>query len=82
LPTLQGLENPIQVVFLDGHHDGEATIQYFNEILPYIAESCVFILDDIRWSEDMYWAWKKLCYHPRVRNNFDLFQWGILMVGR
>jgi hypothetical protein len=58
-------EAPIDLVFVDGHHDGDATIKYFDMIRPKLSKENVVIFDDIRWSDGMRNAWK----HIRSQTN-------------
>jgi hypothetical protein len=47
-------------VFIDGHHDGDATWRYLLKIYPRLAEVALVILDDIRWSDDMLRVWVEI----------------------
>jgi predicted O-methyltransferase YrrM len=66
------------LIFIDGHHDGNATIKYFERLLLHSHKNTLFIFDDIRWSKDMYQAWTVLCDHKTVTASIDTFRWGIL----
>lgn len=68
------------LVFIDGHHDGTATLGYFEMLLPYCHEDSVIIIDDIHWSKSMTEAWKKLIKHPEITASINTFQWGILFL--
>jgi len=68
------------LVYLDGHHDGAATIVYFERLLAYSHNDTVFILDDIYWSRDMTAAWNKLCKHSKVSASVDIFEIGFLFL--
>lgn len=68
------------LIFIDGHHDGAATVGYFNELLPYAHGQTVFILDDIYWSPDMTKAWKSLQKHDSVTASIDCFHLGFLFL--
>ncbi len=50
-------KKPIDYIFIDGHHEKAATIQYFNQVSPYLADNAVVIFDDIIWSAGMKEAW-------------------------
>lgn len=71
LPTLD-------FVFFDGHHDGEATYQYFITCLEKARPESVFVFDDIHWSKDMEQAWQRICEHPRVRLSVETWDLGIV----
>lgn len=49
--------SPIDFAFIDGHHDKEATIKYYKQILPYMSKGSVMAFDDISWSQGMKEAW-------------------------
>lgn len=52
--------SPIDFAFIDGHHDKDATIKYYKQILPYMAKNSVMAFDDISWSEGMKEAWESI----------------------
>lgn len=66
------------LVFLDGHHDGKATLAYFEKILPHLHEHSILILDDIHWSKSMEEAWEILINDTRISVSIDTFFWGFL----
>lgn len=68
------------LIFIDGHHNGAATVDYFERLLPYAHNDTVFILDDIYWSSDMTTAWKKIKQHKKVTVSIDCFYWGFLFL--
>lgn len=65
-------------VFFDGHHDKEATLNYFEQLLPTIHNDSVFIFDDIHWSKGMTEAWDSIKKHPKVTVTIDTFFWGFV----
>ena len=48
---------PIDYVFIDGHHDEQATIAYFEKFMPYLSKNSMLVFDDISWSDGMRHAW-------------------------
>ena len=64
-PTLDELP-PIDVAFIDGHHQYEPTLRYFDLIARHSSPTCVFIFDDIGWSDGMKKAWSELRTDPRL----------------
>ena len=60
LPKLLEEISPIDFAFVDGHHDREATLSYFKQILPFMAKGGVMLFDDITWSEGMKEAWREI----------------------
>jgi len=71
---------PIDYAFVDGHHQEEATIAYFREILPFLSERAVVIFDDIAWSEGMKRAWIAIKAHEKVKICVDLASVGICII--
>jgi len=78
LPKLVGQIEALDFVFFDGHHQKQATIDYFNICLSKVNNDSVFVFDDIHWSKGMYEAWTIICQNPAVTVSLDLFQLGIV----
>ena len=66
------------VVFFDGNHQKEATLNYFETLLPTAHNDTVFIFDDIYWSKSMTEAWEIIKKHPKVSVTIDIFYWGFV----
>ena len=66
------------IVFLDGNHSKDATLHYFNILLPKAHNDTVFIFDDIHWSKAMTEAWEHIKKHPKVTVTIDTFFWGFV----
>lgn len=73
-------EAPIDFVFIDGHHDGLATIRYFEEILPFLSEGAVLVFDDILLYETMKRAWQQIRGHRQVKTSIDLRFIGLCVI--
>jgi predicted O-methyltransferase YrrM len=71
-------EEHFDLVYLDGHHNKAATVQYFEQLLPHLPDSGIIILDDINWSAEMWEAWNVIKAHPHVTATIDLYRMGIL----
>ncbi len=67
-----------QLIYFDGNHSKQSTLNYFELLLPTISNESVWILDDIHWSLEMEEAWEIIKNHPRVTVSIDTFQWGIV----
>lgn len=65
-------------IFIDGNHTYDATINYFNFLLPYVNEDTVMIFDDIYWSKGMTKAWVEIKNNISVTISIDLFKIGIV----
>jgi predicted O-methyltransferase YrrM len=70
--------NTYDLIFFDGNHQKEATLQYFETLLQTTHNDSVFIFDDIHWSEDMTEAWETIIQHPKVIVSIDTFFWGFV----
>lgn len=71
---------PVDFLFNDGHHSGDAMLRYFRESLPYLAPEAVLLFDDINWSRDTQAAWKAIARHDRVAASIDLGEMGLLVL--
>jgi predicted O-methyltransferase YrrM len=70
--------NTFDLIFFDGNHQKEATLQYFECLLKTINNDSVFIFDDIHWSKPMTEAWDIIKQHPQVTVTIDTFFWGFV----
>ena len=70
----------VDLAFIDGHHQEEPTLTYFDQIAEHLADSAVVVFDDIRWSEGMEKAWARLCQDPRMEVVIDLDRVGLCVV--
>ena len=66
------------LIYFDGNHSKQATIDYFEFLLPTISNESIWIFDDIHWSKEMTEAWEMIKKHPRVTVTIDTFQWGLV----
>lgn len=78
LKTQQPTTNNLQLIYFDGNHSRQATLEYFDLLLPTITNETVWIFDDIHWSKDMEAAWETIKNHPKVTVTIDTFQWGLV----
>lgn len=67
------------LVYVDGHHQGEALKNYMHLLEDWTHSDTIFILDDIRWSKDMFTAWNELKASNKYHLSLDLFRMGILI---
>lgn len=78
LPSLINDLSKLDIVFVDGNHQLEATLKYFEYCLPKVHENSLLIFDDIYWSDGMKEAWNKIKSHPKVSVSIDLFWIGLV----
>ena len=74
LKTLEKLD----YVYFDGNHRMAPTLNYFLRACSSAHAESVFVLDDIRWSKQMYEAWLEINKHPAIRLSLDLYAIGVL----
>ena len=67
----------LDLAFIDGHHQYQPTLDYFEEILPFSTPDTVFVFDDIRWSDGMKKAWSKIQSDERLGLIVDLSSVGV-----
>ncbi|MEY4505336.1 MAG: hypothetical protein RL154_1636 [Pseudomonadota bacterium] len=60
LPDLLAKIAPIDFAFIDGHHDKDATLKYFEQIRPFMSQNAIMAFDDISWSDGMKEAWLQI----------------------
>jgi len=70
------------LLFVDGNHRKEATLEYFNFFLSKAVNNSIFIFDDIHWSEGMEEAWKEIQSHEAVTLTIDLFFIGLVFFSK
>ncbi len=67
------------LIYIDGDHRGESLLKYLNMLGNYSHDDTIFVLDDIRWSKDMFEAWKTIIASKDFHLTLDLFKMGIIM---
>lgn len=68
----------VDFAFLDGNHQYQPTIDYFNQLLPKCHEGTVMIFDDIYWSKGMAKAWEEIKEDNQISCSIDMFHIGIV----
>jgi len=78
-PYLDSIDK-LDWAFIDGNHQKEPTIRYFQQCLEKCHNDSVLLFDDIYWSKGMAEAWKNIKADERVTVTLDLFQVGIVFL--
>lgn len=73
------LAKKMDFIYLDGHHDGNATLDYLRALEPWMHDETIILLDDIRWSNGMFEAWESLKNSNNYHVSIDLFRMGIIV---
>jgi len=66
------------LIYIDGNHTYNATLNYFKLALEKKNNNSVFIFDDIYWSPEMTKAWQEIKEHPSVTLSIDAFYFGLV----
>lgn len=74
----QVITEKFDLIYFDGNHSKEATLNYFEQLLPTAHNDSVWIFDDIYWSPEMTEAWELIKQHPRVSVTVDCFWLGFV----
>lgn len=82
LPGVLPTHRPLDYVFVDGHHDGDATLAYFDRLFPHLAPRAWVVFDDVAWSEGMRHAWERIAGDDRVALSVDLGAVGVTAIDR
>lgn len=80
LPKVLNEMPGLDLVYFDGHHKMEPTLNYFEQCLTKTTNDSIFVFDDIHWSKEMEKAWEHIKSHPKTRVTLDLFQMGIVFL--
>jgi len=68
----------IDLIYIDGNHQYQPTIDYFNFYIEFANDETFLIFDDIYWSEGMKKAWEEISASPKINVSIDLFRMGIV----
>ena len=68
----------VDLIFFDGDHREESTMQYFNEALLFKHNGTIFVFDDIHLSKGMENAWRRIKQDHEVKVTIDLFRLGLV----
>ncbi len=72
----------VDLAYIDANHTHEATMRYFRQILPYLHEKSIVVLDDIHHSEGMEAAWREIQSLPEVTTTMDCYHIGIVFLNK
>lgn len=82
LPHLLKKYNNIDFAFIDGHHEENATIKYFEAFYSNLSQKAILIFDDINWSNGMRRAWKTIRKDDRITWSVDNFFRGVCFIDK
>ena len=67
------------LIYIDGNHQEEPTIAYFEKFIEYAHNDTFIIFDDIRWSVGMERAWQKIIASDKINVSIELLRMGIVL---
>jgi len=76
LPTLGG---GVDLVYIDGHHEYEATLHYFRRLKLHLNKGALVVFDDVHWSDGMWQAWQALKELEGFSYTIDAGRFGICL---
>lgn len=76
-PVLEKIER-LDFIFFDGHHQGDATLHYFDIAKAKSHAKSVFVFHDIHWSTDMHQAWQKIIKDTSVSLSIESYNMGFV----
>ena len=65
---------------LDGNHQKDPTIEYFQKLKECISNPAVFIIDDIYYNTEMTEAWEVIKNDKEVNYSIDMYKLGIIVM--
>ena len=80
LPQVLEEAPTVDFAFVDGNHQYEPTLRYFEMLLSKSSESTCIVFDDIHWSAGMEKAWKEISTSAAVTCSIDMFQLGLVFL--
>jgi len=78
LPLIIQKHPNCNLVFIDGNHTFEATMQYYHLLCNSMPPNSLLIFDDIYWSKEMKQAWQKITNNTLNTLTIDLFYLGLV----
>lgn len=72
-------DSTFDLIFLDGNHQYQATLNYFEWLKNKLIRRGVVIFDDIHWSPGMQKAWREASTQQGVVFSIDFFKLGVVV---
>jgi predicted O-methyltransferase YrrM len=70
------------LAFIDGHHQYQPTLDYLGQVAARASAGCVFVFDDIDWSDGMQRAWNEIRNDARFSVVVDLRTVGVCVLAQ
>ncbi|MCE7995763.1 MAG: class I SAM-dependent methyltransferase [Roseivirga sp.] len=79
-PKLMSDNILFDMAFIDGNHQKDPTLHYFQQLKTRTRGPVIFIFDDINWSQGMKEAWAIIKADKDVNYTIDMWRWGIVVI--
>ncbi len=79
LPKVLQSQRKYDLIYIDGNHQYNPTIEYFETLIDCVDNDGFIVFDDIHWSEEMEKAWDYIASSDKVNVSIDLFRMGIVV---
>ena len=79
LPSVLKSRIRFDLVFIDGNHQYEATLKYFELVKNNLTDGALVIFDDIHWSKGMRKAWEEISVQKEIAFSINFFKLGIIV---
>ena len=79
LPSVLKSRIRFDLVFIDGNHQYEATLKYFELVKNNLTDGALVIFDDIHWSKGMRKAWEEIAVKKDIAFSINFFKLGIIV---
>jgi len=77
LPEVLPTFTDVDLAWIDGHHEKDPTLRYFDALKPSLKPGAVVLCDDIAWSPDMDEAWRILSTTEGFSDTVHLGSFGL-----
>jgi predicted O-methyltransferase YrrM len=78
LPLLLNQLDVVDLALIDANHTRPALLRYYQMLAPKMSDGGVIVIDDIRWSVEMYKGWNKLISKSEVSLSMEFLNKGLL----
>ena len=79
-PIILNENHKFNLFFIDGNHDKNDTIRYFNLLKNTMQFPSIMVFDDINWSVGMQQAWKIITQDRSISYVIDFYKLGIIII--
>jgi len=79
LPAVLSKLKTIDFAVIDANHTGGALLNYFQQINEHLSEEGVIYIDDIKWSCEMYNAWREIVNRDHITLSMELRSSGLVI---